>query len=374
MTTDMSQNTLQEISDAGVSIWLDDLSRDRLHDGSLETLISDSHVVGVTTNPSIFSAAIAKSTLYQADILDMASKGYSTIEIVTQLTTDDVRNACDLFAPTFVSSNGVDGRVSIEVDPELAYDTSATVSRGKYLWSVVKRPNLLIKVPATMEGLPAIEELTAQGISVNVTLIFSVERYRMVMDSYLRGLERRVINQLPINQIHSVASFFISRIDSLVDERLDASSPTSALRGKAAIANAHLAYEAFLHLTSSARWNKLASAGANFQRPLWASTGVKDKSYVSTKYVVELVADNCVNTMPENTLNELRANGIVRGDTITANFDQAREVLKDLALAGIDFEYVVRHLESDGVGKFEKAWKELLNNVSTVAHPNEVTQ
>jgi len=374
MTTDMSQNTLQEISDAGVSIWLDDLSRDRLHDGSLETLISDSHVVGVTTNPSIFSAAIAKSTLYQADILDMASKGYSTIEIVTQLTTDDVRNACDLFAPTFVSSNGVDGRVSIEVDPELAYDTSATVSRGKYLWSVVKRPNLLIKVPATMEGLPAIEELTAQGISVNVTLIFSVERYRMVMDSYLRGLERRVINKLPINQIHSVASFFISRIDSFVDEQLDASSPTSVLRGKAAIANAHLAYEAFLQVTSSARWSKLASHGANFQRPLWASTGVKDKLYVSTKYVVELVADNCVNTMPENTLNELRTNGIVRGDTITANFDQAREVLKDLARAGIDFEYVVRHLETDGVGKFEKAWKELLNNVSTVAHPNEVAQ
>jgi transaldolase len=374
MATDMSQNTLQEISDAGVSIWLDDLSRDRLHDGSLVTLISDSHVVGVTTNPSIFSAAIAKSTLYQADILDMASKGYSTIEIVTQLTTDDVRNACDLFAPTFVSSNGVDGRVSIEVDPELAYDTSATVSRGKYLWSVVKRPNLLIKVPATMEGLPAIEELTAQGISVNVTLIFSVERYRMVMDSYLRGLERRVINKLPINQIHSVASFFISRIDSFVDEQLDASSPTSVLRGKAAIANAHLAYEAFLQVTSSARWSKLASHGANFQRPLWASTGVKDKLYVSTKYVVELVADNCVNTMPENTLNELRTNGIVRGDTITANFDQAREVLKDLALAGIDFEYVVRHLETDGVGKFEKAWKELLNNVSTVVHPNEVAQ
>ena len=348
MSTDMSQNTLQEISDAGVSIWLDDLSRDRLHDGSLEKLISNSHVVGVTTNPSIFSAAIAKSTLYQADILDMASKGYSTIEIVTQLTTDDVRNACDLFAPTFVSSSGVDGRVSIEVDPELAYDTSATVSRGKYLWSVVRRPNLLIKVPATMEGLPAIEELTAQGISVNVTLIFSVERYRMVMDSYLRGLERRVTNNLPINQIHSVASFFISRIDSLVDEQLDASSPASVLRGKAAIANAHLAYEAFLKVTSSARWSKLASNGANFQRPLWA--------------------------MPENTLNELRANGIVRGDTITANFDQAREVLKDLAQAGIDFDYVVRHLETDGVGKFEKAWKELLNNVSTVTHPNEVAQ
>ena len=196
----------------------------------------------------------------------------------------------------------------------------------------------------------------------------------MVMDSYLRGLERRVTNNLPINQIHSVASFFISRIDSLVDEQLDASSPASVLRGKAAIANAHLAYEAFLKVTSSARWSKLASNGANFQRPLWASTGVKDKAYVSTKYVVELVADNCVNTMPENTLNELRANGIVRGDTITANFDQAREVLKDLAQAGIDFDYVVRHLETDGVGKFEKAWKELLNNVSTVTHPNEVAQ
>lgn len=357
---------LAAVSAAGVSIWLDDLSRDRLQTGSLAKLIEDSYVVGVTTNPSIFSAAISGSTLYKEDILALRSEGHSTDSIVTELTTSDVRNACDLFLPTFIESNQVDGRVSIEVDPRLAYNTEETIAQGKHLHSIVNRPNLLIKVPATLDGLPAIEELTAQGISINVTLIFSTPRYEAVMDAYLRGIERRVANGLSVSDIHSVASFFVSRIDADIDKKLDAISANHPLRGKAAIANAVLAYEAYLKVVNSPRWTKLAALGANMQRPLWASTGVKDKAYDSTRYVVELIAQNCVNTMPEGTLNEVRAHGVVRGDTITPAISASHQVFKDLAAAGIDFTAVVNFLEDDGVIKFEKAWEELLANVEAV--------
>jgi transaldolase len=366
MEKSMSSDCLGEISAAGVSIWLDDLSRDRLQTGSLSELIATSHVVGVTTNPSIFAAAIAGSNRYRDDILKLASNGASIGEIVTSLTTDDVRSACDLFKLTFESSKGKDGRVSIEVDPDLAYQTSATVQRGEYLSEQVNRPNLLIKVPATMEGLPAIEELTAKGISVNVTLIFSVDRYKLVMESYLRGLEGRVKNNLPINTIHSVASFFVSRIDTEVDKQLDAKHPGSSLRGKAAIANAQLAYQAYQEQLDSPRWKTLAALGANAQRPLWASTGVKDKSYDPTRYVVELVAANCVNTMPEATMNEVRAHGISRGDTISGTSDSAHSFFAELSKTEIDFALVVHDLEVDGVGKFEKSWQELLTSVKVV--------
>jgi transaldolase len=359
-------SNLSDVSQAGVSIWLDDLSRDRLQSGSLQELIENSSVVGVTTNPSIFSAAISGSTLYREDILALKAEGRSASEIVTELTTSDVRQACDLFMPTFVESHHIDGRVSIEVDPQLAYDTSATVERGLYLAGLVNRPNLLIKVPATMEGLPAIEELTAQGISVNVTLIFSVERYKLVMDAYLRGLERRVGKGESLKEIHSVASFFVSRIDTEIDKQLDSKGADSPLRGQAAIANAHLAYEAFLEVIASDRWKKLEIAGANFQRPLWASTGVKDKAYDSTRYVIELIANNCVNTMPEGTLNEVRSHGTVRGDTITSKIADAKKIFAALPSAGIDFKSVVAFLEDDGVAKFEKAWLELLANVEAV--------
>lgn len=358
---------LSELSEAGVSIWLDDLSRDRLQSGSLQELIDNSSVVGVTTNPSIFSAAISGSTLYREDILALKAEGKSASEIVTELTTSDVRSACDLFMPTFLASDQIDGRVSIEVDPQLAYETSATVERGLYLAGLVNRPNLLIKVPATMEGLPAIEELTAQGICVNVTLIFSVERYQLVMDAYLRGLERRLGKGDSLKDIHSVASFFVSRIDAEIDKQLDTQSAGSPLRGAAAIANAQLAYEAFLTVIASERWKKLAAAGANFQRPLWASTGVKDKAYDSTRYVIELVAAHCVNTMPEGTLDEVRSHGVVRGDTISEHFATAKKIFAELSEAGINFQAVVAHLEDDGVAKFEKAWLELLSNVEAVA-------
>jgi transaldolase len=360
-------SNLHDVSQAGVSIWLDDLSRDRLQSGSLAALIEGSSVVGVTTNPSIFSAAIKGSALYRDDILALKAAGKNVEEIVTELTTSDVRVACDLFAPTFAATQGVDGRVSIEVSPFFAHETQKTIDQGVELAALVGRPNLLIKVPATLEGLPAIEELTARGISVNVTLIFSVERYEKVMESYIKGLERRVAAGEDIKDIHSVASFFVSRIDTEIDKRLDATQPASPLRGATAIPNAHLAYEAFLKVTSSDRWLALVTKGAQLQRPLWASTGVKDKAYDSTRYVVELIAPHCVNTMPEGTLNEVREHGIARGDTISANFAAAHAHFAALAAAGIDFADVVAHLEQDGVKKFADAWQELLDNVSSVA-------
>ena len=362
----MSAN-LQAVSDARVSIWLDDLSRDRLQSGSLAKLIADSNVVGVTTNPSIFSAAIKGSALYKEDVLALKAQGADTASIVNALTTSDVTSACDLFTDIYKNTNGVDGRVSIEVDPFFAHETEKTLEQGKSLWNQIARPNLLIKVPATLEGLPAIRELTAAGISVNVTLIFSVARYEMVMEAYLTGLEDRIAAGLPLAGIHSVASFFVSRIDTEIDKRLDAINPDSPLRGKSAIANAVLAYEAYLKVVESERWKSLASQGAAEQRPLWASTGVKDKKYDSTRYVIELIAPHCVNTMPEGTLNEVREHGVVRGDTITSNFEASHNYFASLKAAGIDFEDVVSFLESDGVKKFADAWQELLDNVSAVS-------
>lgn len=362
-------SALEALSAAGTSIWLDDLSRDRLQSGSLVKLIEESSVVGVTTNPSIFSAAISGSSLYKEDILALKSEGLSPTEIVAELTTSDVRSACDLFLETFIESNQVDGRVSIEVDPDLAYDTTATVERALYLSHVVNRPNVLIKVPATMDGLPAIEELTARGISVNVTLIFSVERYKLVVDAYLRGLERRIASGLEVNSVHSVASFFVSRIDATIDKQLDSISANHPLRGKAAIANARLAYEAYLEIEGSARWAALASHGANLQRPLWASTGVKDKAYSPTRYVLDLVAPQTVNTMPEGTLDAVRAVGRVDSplaNTVTPHITEAHATFAALAEAGISMRKVVADLEDDGLAKFEAAWQELLANVAAV--------
>jgi transaldolase len=357
-------SSLEALSRAGVSIWLDDLSRDRLQNGSLAKLIEDSHVVGVTTNPAIFSAAIAGSTLYKEDILALKDEGLSASEIVTELTTADVRNACDLFQEIFLTSNQIDGRVSIEVDPRLAYNTTDTINQAKQLWAIVNRPNLLIKIPATQDGLPAIEEVIAQGISVNVTLVFSVERYREVMESFIRGLERRVANGLPINDIHSVASFFISRIDTDIDKKLD-SSGHSNLRGKAALANARIAYEAYLAVVNSPRWQKLAALGGQMQRPLWASTGVKDPAYDKALYVAQLVAPHCVNTMPEATLDATRSSSIPT-DSITSHFAESHSFMSSIKAAGVDFASVVNHLEDDGVAKFEKAWIDLLANVDAV--------
>ena len=354
--------SVQEVSANGTSIWLDDLSRAKITSAgphALPARIKNSGVVGVTTNPSIFSAAISGAAEYAADIALM--KSLSVDEVVKRLTTDDVRQACDLFTSIYESSQGVDGRVSIEVDPRLAHDTDGTIAAGKELWAIIDRPNLMIKVPATLEGLPAITALIASGISVNVTLIFSVKRYGQVIEAYMKGIEQC---EDP-SKVHSVASFFISRIDSSIDALLkkNGSTEATALLGKAAIANAHLAYQLFEEKFASDRWNPLASKGAHKQRPLWASTGVKDPAYDDTRYVVELIAPNTVNTMPQSTLDAVIDHGVVRGNTITAHYADAVAVLKALYGLGISLDQVTTDLEIDGVKKFAQAWDELLENV-----------
>ena len=351
-------NTLAEISRAGVAVWLDDLSRERLQNNSLINLIKQDSVVGVTTNPSIFSTAIRKSNLYQEDI--MASKSLSIEEIIMKLTTDDVRNACDLFKDIYISTKHMDGRVSIEVDPRFAHDAQATIEQGKHLWTLIDRPNLFIKVPATIAGLPAITELIASGISVNVTLIFSVERYKQVLAAYASGLHQLHAAGGEVGKVFSVASFFISRIDTAVDALLPADSK---LRGSAAISNAVMAYEAFQSFEESAVWQTLKIAGSNSQRPLWASTGVKDPSYDPNRYVLDLIAPNTVNTMPEQTLESVKKTGVYKGLTIIHNLSLAKSNLAKLALAGIDLDKIAIDLEADGVKKFEIAWIDLMNSV-----------
>ena len=353
---------LSEISKAGVSVWLDDLSRARLSNGSLSKLIAEDNVVGVTTNPSIFNAAIGNSDLYAPDIKRLS--GLSIDEIITELTCFDVSAACDLFLPVYESSKHIDGRISIEVDPRFARDTKSTIEQGLALWKKINKPNLMIKVPATVEGLPAIKELIANGVSVNVTLIFSVKRYRQVMQAYADGLSAALSKNLQINEIFSVASFFISRIDTEVDKAL---SPDSELKGMAAIANAVMAYQAFEDFAKTQEWQSLQAKGANLQRPLWASTGVKDPAYDPTRYVMQLVAPHTVNTMPESTLKAVREGGIFTGDTVTKNYQSAKATLARLAMLGVDLEKITDHLEVDGVTKFESAWLELIDSVKTVA-------
>jgi len=361
---------LAEIYRAGTSIWLDDLSRERMVDGgkatSLATLIERDHVVGVTTNPAIFAAAIAGSPLYRDDIVALAKSGQNAEAIITELTTVDVRQACDLFNPTFQRSGGVDGRVSIEVDPRFARDTAATIKQARELWSLVDRPNLLIKVPATLEGLPAIRTLISEGISVNVTIIFSVSRYERVLDAFLTGLEDRARAGKSVSDIHSVASFFVSRVDTEIDARLK-DTPNKDLGGKAALANARLAYKHFEEILGSDRWRTLAASGASIQRPLWASTGVKDPTYDPTMYVVELVAPQTVNTMPEATLAAVRDKGRFRGESITSNYADAAAHLARLSEIGIDIEEVAAKLELEGIDKFIKPWLELIATVAKVS-------
>ena len=357
---------ISDLGKAGCSVWLDDLSRAKLNGTDAHSLpprIKNSGVVGVTTNPAIFKAAISDATEYSNDIA--ALKGKSVEEVITKLTTDDVRIACDLFTDIYQSSNGFDGRVSIEVDPRSAHDTTATVAEGKSLWKIIDRPNVLIKVPATLAGLPAITELIGAGISVNVTLIFSIERYLQVIEAYIAGIELAAQNGHDLTQIHSVASFFISRLDTAIDPILKADGGVLAhsLLGAAAIANAHLAYEKFEKEFATTRWSALAQKGANVQRPLWASTGVKDPAYDDTRYVLELVAPNTVNTMPQSTLDAVIDHGVFKGNTIAGKYDEARIVFTQLAELGISIEKVTADLETDGVKKFADAWNELLASV-----------
>jgi transaldolase len=356
---------LKALADAGVSIWLDDLSRERLHTGNLVELVRDWCVVGVTTNPTIFATAIAKGHEYDDQLRELAALDSSVDDAIKALTTDDVRDACDVLAATSAASGGVDGRVSIEVDPGLAMDTDATTAQAADLWKIVDRPNTLIKIPATEPGLPAITATIAEGISVNVTLIFALERYGAVIDAYLTGLEQAAANGHDLSKIHSVASFFVSRVDTEVDKRLDAIGTDQAkpLKGKAAIANARLAYALYEEKFGGERFAALAEKGANKQRPLWASTGVKDPAYPDTMYVSDLVVGNTVNTMPEKTLQAFADHGDVKGDQVSGTKDEAQRVFDDLASLGIDFDDVVDVLEREGVQKFDASWAELVEDV-----------
>lgn len=362
----MSNDKLAQLSEAGVSIWLDDLSRERLNTGNLAELIRDKHVVGVTTNPTIFANAMSKGEAYDEQTKELAARGADVEATIRELTTTDVRNAADLFRDVYTATNGVDGRVSIEVDPRLAKDSDKTVAEAQDLWKTVDRPNVLIKIPATEEGLPAITKTLAEGISVNVTLIFSVERYRAVIEAYFAGLEQAKANGHDLKGIHSVASFFVSRVDTEIDKRLDAigTDAATALRGEAAIANARLAYAAFEELFASDRWKALAEAGANPQRPLWASTGVKDPQYSDTRYVDQLVVKDTVNTMPEKTLDAAGDHAEITGDTVTGKGPDAQVVFDKLRVVGIDIDDVFKVLEDEGVEKFEKSWTELLETVT----------
>lgn len=355
---------LARLADAGVAIWLDDLSRERLRTGNLADLIAESGVVGVTTNPSIFASALAKGDAYDAQLRELV--GADVDDAVFRITTDDVRQAADVLRPVYDATYGVDGRVSIEVDPRLARDTEGTIASAKALWATVDRPNVFIKIPATLEGLPAITAVLAEGISVNVTLIFGLERYRAVLDAFQSGLEGAQANGHALAPIASVASFFVSRVDTAIDPRLDAlgTPEAAALRGKAAIANARLAYGVYEEVVAADRWAALAAAGAHPQRPLWASTGVKDKAYPDTLYVDELVVAGVVNTMPEATLKAVADHGGDGSDTVTGTQAEAQRVIDRLAAVGIDIDQVTEQLEDEGVEKFTTSWGELLTTVT----------
>jgi transaldolase len=349
-----------------VSVWLDDISRDRLRTGNLQMLIDDLHVVGVTSNPTIFAKSLSSGDAYDAQITDLKTRGVSVDEAARMITTYDIRWACDVFKPVYERTGGLDGRVSLEVDPRMANETEKTIAEARALWWMVDRPNLLIKIPATLEGLPAITQATSEGISVNVTLIFGLERYGQVIDAYFAGLEQAAAAGHDLSQIRSVASFFVSRVDTEVDQRLDkiGTPEAEALRGKAAVANARLAYELFEQRIATDRWRALAARGANVQRPLWASTSVKDPSFGDTMYVVDLVAPDTVNTMPEGTIKATADHGKIIGDTVHGTYDASRQVFADLEKLGIGYDDVVNVLELEGVDKFKASWTELLQTIS----------
>lgn len=366
---------LADLSAAGVAVWLDDISRQRLASGGPDELRRQMHVVGVTSNPTIFAHAVAAGnkavdggdSAYAGQLRDLAARGLAVEEAARMVTTYDVRWAADVLRPSYDASGKVDGRVSIEVDPRIAYETERTVAEARQLWWLVDRPNLYIKIPATEPGLPAITAALAEGISVNVTLIFSLDRYEQVMDAFLAGMEQARANGHDLSAIASVASFFVSRVDTEVDKRLDklGTPQAQAMHGKAAVANARLAYQRYEKIFSGARWQALADAGAKPQRPLWASTSTKNPAYRDVVYVEELIAPGVVNTMPESTLHAFADHGEVPGDTITGAYGEARQVIDDLSALGVDYDDVVATLEREGVEKFEASWTEFLDSLRT---------
>jgi len=369
-------DALKALRKAGVSIWLDDLSRERLVSGSLADLAARDHVVGVTTNPSIFARAITGSDAYDSQLHDLATRGVDVREALRALTAFDVRWACDVLRPVYDATGGLDGRVSIEVDARLARDAAATIAEARALWWLVDRPNLFIKIPATRQGLPAIAACLAEAISINVTLIFSPQRYDAVMDAFLDGMERARQAGHDLSSIGSVASFFVSRVDTEIDARLDKIGTTEAagLRGRAAIANARLAYQHYERVLCGPRWAALSAAGARPQRPLWASTSVKDPAYPDTRYVVDLVAPGVVNTMPEATLRLVAGHGQVPADSVHGHYDESQQVLDQLQRLGIDYDDVTRRLEEGGVATFDSAWERLGDQLATTLRAQSLRQ
>lgn len=358
---------LTALAEAGVSIWLDDLSRDRLTSGSLAELAAHDHVTGVTTNPTIFAKSISDGHAYDDQMRDLAARGVGADEALRALTTFDVRSACDVLRPVYDKTDGVDGRVSIEVDPRYAHDTAATVAEARALWWAVDRPNLFVKIPASREGIPAITQCLAEGISINVTLIFSLDRYGEVVTAFLDGMEQAQRAGHELSRLGSVASFFVSRVDTEIDARLDKIGTAAAadLRGKAAIANARLAYEHFVQTFSTPRWHALHGAGAHPQRPLWASTSTKDPQYADTRYVVDLVAPGVVNTMPEPTLRAVADHGRIPNASLRDTYAEAHQVIDELDHVGVSYQDVVQQLEDDGIRAFEASWVHLREKLGT---------
>lgn len=358
---------LVALTGQGVSVWLDSISRGQLGGGGLAALVRDSHVTGVTSNPAIFEQAISNGRAYDGQIRDLAARGVPVEEAARLLTAYDIRWACDILREAYDRTAGRDGRVSIEVDPRVADDTEKTAAEARALWWLVDRPNAMVKIPATAAGLGAIAAATAEGISVNVTLIFGLDRYSEVMDAYLTGLEQAAVAGRDLSAIRSVASFFVSRVDTEVDKRLEVIGGDHAmsLRGRAGVANARLAYQRFQALLATGRWQRLAAAGAHPQRPLWASTGVKNPAYPDTLYVDGLVAADTVSTMPEATLRAVADHGQVSSDAVTGAYGDAARVLADLSAAGVDYGDVVRLLEREGIRKFADAWTRLLDELGS---------
>lgn len=355
-------NTIDKLAEIGTATWLDDLSRERITSGNLAEIIDSKSIVGVTTNPSIFQAAMTSGDAYDEQIAELKGSNIDPAEAVYAMSVKDVQDACDLFLPIYKKTKGEDGRISIEVDPRLANDTDATIAQARELWKQVSRPNTLIKIPATPEGLPAIADAIAEGISVNVTLIFSVDRYRKVIDAYIDGITRAAKNGLDVSQIRSVASFFVSRVDTEVDNRLDAIGSPEALglKGKAGLANARLAYAKFTETFDAIP----LPAGAHAQRPLWASTGVKNPDYPDTLYVSELAGPQTVNTMPEKTLDAALDSDALHGDTLSDTREESERFFEELTSIGVDTDDVFAQLEREGVEKFVASWQDLLDSMS----------
>ena len=367
-------HSIARLRRAGVSVWLDDLSRERLTSGGLAAL-RDRGVSGVTTNPTIFARAIEGSDAYEAQIRDLRRRRAPVEQALRELTAWDVRRACDVLRPAYEETGGVDGRVSIEVDPRIAHDTDRTVAEVRALWWLVDRPNLFVKIPAAKQGLPAITAGLAEGISVNVTLIFSLARYAEVIEAFLAGLEQARDAGHDLSGIASVASFFVSRVDTETDKRLDKiGGPRAAeLRGQAAIANARLAYQRYEQAIATDRWKSLERSGARPQRPLWASTGVKDPAYDDTRYVTSLVAPNVVSTMPEATLNAVEDHGQIPDDSVHGTYERSQAVLDGLAALGVDYDDIVQTLEDKGVTAFDTSWDHLGQRLAEALDPRKET-